>query len=53
MNKVPESLLVELRLQKDFDEIKFIEAQLQLPVTSIRLHPKKKINAPENSIKIP
>ena len=50
---LPESLLAELRLQKGFDEIKFIEAQLQSPVTSIRLHPKKKINAPENSVKIP
>jgi 16S rRNA C967 or C1407 C5-methylase (RsmB/RsmF family) len=53
MNKVPESLLAELRLQKGFDETKFIEAQLQSPVTSIRLHPKKQINSPENSLKIP
>jgi NOL1/NOP2/sun family putative RNA methylase len=43
-HNIPPSLLSELRQQQGFDEIKFIEAQLQLPPTSIRLNNKKQVD---------
>ncbi|MFM2224902.1 MAG: hypothetical protein RJA07_1104 [Bacteroidota bacterium] len=44
MNQLPENLLSELRLQQGFDEAAFLQAHQQLPNTSIRLNPKKKID---------
>ncbi|MFM2049210.1 MAG: hypothetical protein RI955_1758, partial [Bacteroidota bacterium] len=44
MNQLPEILLTELRLQQGFDEIAFVQAHQQLPNTSIRINPKKKID---------
>ena len=52
MNQLPENLLAELRLQQGFDEIAFLQAHQQLPNTSIRLNPRKKISAFENEEKI-
>jgi len=52
MNQLPENLLAELCLQQGFDEIAFLQAHQQLPNTSVRLNPRKKIFAFENEEKI-
>ncbi len=53
MKNLPNSLLIELQGVNGFDEASFIAAHQQLPVTSVRLNPRKESDLFSANAKVP